>query len=180
MRKFFMAVAATAALGALGLAAPASAAQTQTAPVSELVAAIQNGTVQAEYVQRRGGGRHVSRGGGYRGSRNVYRGGAYGGRQVYRGGVYRGGPYVNRENYRRRYYGGRYYGPRYGYYGSGYNYGYGSAAAAGAIGLATGAIVSGAIAQSNNAVSYCAQRFRSYDPGSGTYLGNDGRRHRCP
>ena len=179
MRKFFMAVAATAALGALGLAAPASAAQTQTAPVSELVAAIQDGTVQAEYVQRRGGGRHVSRGGGYRGSRNVYRGGAYGGRQVYRG-VYRGGPYVNRENYRRRYYGGRYYGPRYGYYGSGYNYGYGSAAAAGAIGLATGAIVSGAIAQSNNAVSYCAQRFRSYDPGSGTYLGNDGRRHRCP
>ena len=121
-----------------------------------------------------------SRGGGYRGSRNVYRGGAYGGRQVYRGGVYRGGPYVNRENYRRRYYGGHYYGPRYGYYGSGYNYGYGSAAAAGAIGLATGAIVSGAIAQSNNAVSYCAQRFRSYDPGSGTYLGNDGRRHRCP
>jgi hypothetical protein len=27
---------------------------------------------------------------------------------------------------------------------------------------------------------YCAQRFRSYDPGSGTYLGNDGLRHPCP
>jgi len=29
-------------------------------------------------------------------------------------------------------------------------------------------------------VSYCMQRFRSYDPNSGTYLGNDGRRHSCP
>ncbi|MGT2485098.1 BA14K family protein [Methylobacterium oryzae CBMB20] len=26
---------------------------------------------------------------------------------------------------------------------------------------------------------YCARRFRSYDPQSGTYLGRDGRRHRC-
>jgi hypothetical protein len=29
-------------------------------------------------------------------------------------------------------------------------------------------------------VAYCTQRFRSYDPGSGTYLGNDGLRHPCP
>ena len=29
-------------------------------------------------------------------------------------------------------------------------------------------------------VAYCRQRFRSYDPGSGTYLGNDGLRHPCP
>ncbi len=28
--------------------------------------------------------------------------------------------------------------------------------------------------------SSCLQRFRSYDPGSGTYLGRDGRRHPCP
>ena len=27
---------------------------------------------------------------------------------------------------------------------------------------------------------YCAQRFRSYDPASGTYLGYDGARHPCP
>ena len=27
---------------------------------------------------------------------------------------------------------------------------------------------------------YCARRFRSYDPGSGTYLGYDGVRHPCP
>jgi BA14K-like protein len=29
-------------------------------------------------------------------------------------------------------------------------------------------------------VGYCEQRFRSYDPGSGTYLGFDGLRHPCP
>jgi len=29
-------------------------------------------------------------------------------------------------------------------------------------------------------VAYCARRFRSYDPVSGTYLGNDGFRHPCP
>lgn len=28
--------------------------------------------------------------------------------------------------------------------------------------------------------AYCSQRFRSYDPGSGTYLGYDGMRHPCP
>jgi hypothetical protein len=164
MRKFFMTVAATAMLGALGFTAPASAAESQTAPVNELIVAIQDGTVKADYVQRRhyrGGGRHA-----YRGGRTVYRGGRYVNRRYY-------GP--------RRYYGGGYYGPRYGYYGPGY----GSAAAAGAIGLATGAIVGGAIAQSQAAPvyggnAYCAQRFKSYDPASGTYLGYDGRRHPCP
>ncbi|MGO4524471.1 BA14K family protein [Microvirga sp. 2MCAF35] len=95
---------------------------------------------------------------------------------------YRGGPrYV-----------GRHYGPRYGYYGPRYyRRDYGSAAA-GAIGLATGAIIGGAIAQSQaqaaptyvapgaSAAGYCAQRFKSYDPASGTYLGYDGLRHPCP
>jgi len=28
--------------------------------------------------------------------------------------------------------------------------------------------------------SYCAQRYRSWDPATGTYLGYDGRRHPCP
>ncbi|WP_456739522.1 BA14K family protein [Bradyrhizobium sp. USDA 376] len=28
--------------------------------------------------------------------------------------------------------------------------------------------------------SYCAQKYRSYDPASGTYLGYDGKRHPCP
>ena len=29
-------------------------------------------------------------------------------------------------------------------------------------------------------IAYCQQRFRSYDPASGTYLGYDGMRHPCP
>jgi len=29
-------------------------------------------------------------------------------------------------------------------------------------------------------IAYCQQRFRSYDPASGTYLGFDGLRHPCP
>jgi hypothetical protein len=48
-----------------------------------------------------------------------------------------------------------------------------------AIGIIGGAIAADA-ARRNNAVSYCASRFRSYDPASGTYLGNDGYRHPCP
>ena len=28
-------------------------------------------------------------------------------------------------------------------------------------------------------VTYCAQRYRSYDPASGTFMGYDGRRHPC-
>jgi hypothetical protein len=52
--------------------------------------------------------------------------------------------------------------------------------AAGTIfGLATGAIL-GSAAANNNTVAYCSQRFRSYDPRSGTYLGYDGYRHPCP
>ena len=48
----------------------------------------------------------------------------------------------------------------YGYYGSGYyDQGY----------------LSG-----GDAVGYCMSRFKSYYPGSGTYLGYDGSRHPCP
>jgi hypothetical protein len=32
----------------------------------------------------------------------------------------------------------------------------------------------------DDSASYCAQRYRSYDPASGTYLGFDGLRHACP
>ena len=39
----------------------------------------------------------------------------------------------------------------------------------------------GAYASSpGGSVEYCMQRFRSYDPRSGTYLGYDGNRHPCP
>ncbi|MDD1534162.1 MULTISPECIES: BA14K family protein [unclassified Bradyrhizobium] len=51
-------------------------------------------------------------------------------------------------------------------------------------GLAAGAVIGGAIANSRAQAAendaYCSQRFRSYDPGSGTYLGYDGQRHPCP
>ncbi len=61
------------------------------------------------------------------------------------------------------------------------HYGHGAAALGG---LAAGAIIGGAIANSqaraNDAIAYCAQRYRSYDPNSGTYLGYDGNRHPCP
>ena len=102
-----------------------------------------------------------------------WRGGGYG----WRGGGYgwRGGS------------GWRGYGYR-GWYGPG-------------IGFATGLAIGGAYAapyyygppvyyrtpgvvydapENGNSVAYCMQRFKSYDPASGTYLGYDGRRHPCP
>jgi hypothetical protein len=139
MRKMLMALAATAALGTAAFSAPVSA---QTAPVNDLVAAIQKGDVKSDFVQYRR--------------------------------YYHGGP----RHVERRYYGRPY---RYGYR----HYDHGNGLAAGALGLATGAIIGGAIAQSQAAPvyqgnSYCAQRYRSYDPASGTYLGYDGMRHPCP
>jgi len=32
----------------------------------------------------------------------------------------------------------------------------------------------------DDAIAYCIQNYSSYDPDSGTYLGNDGYRHPCP
>jgi hypothetical protein len=46
-------------------------------------------------------------------------------------------------------------------------------------GFVAGAIA-GAAARNADAVAWCESRYRSYDPASGTYLGRDGRRHRCP
>jgi hypothetical protein len=57
-----------------------------------------------------------------------------------------------------------------GYYGYGYDPGY--TAYSYAPGYET-------VAPGGDA-AYCAQRFRSYDPASGTYLGYDGFRHPCP
>ena len=77
------------------------------------------------------------------------------------------------------------------------------------LGLAAGALLGGAIAAGSNpyyygpgyyggpayypapgpvvvepggddAIAYCMQRFKSFDPASGTYLGYDGYRHPCP
>ncbi|MGF6309136.1 hypothetical protein ABIB82_002811 [Bradyrhizobium sp. i1.8.4] len=79
-------------------------------------------------------------------------------------------------------------GPRYGYRG-GYRGGYygdryrGGNGAAIIGGLAAGAIIGGAIAASQakaNNDAYCSQRFRSYDPASGTYIASGGVRRSCP
>lgn len=94
---------------------------------------------------------------------------------------------------------GRPHGYRRGYgFRRGYGYrrgpGVGAAVGAGVAGLAAGAIIGGAIANSQaqaapvvvqggpdpETVAACARRFRSYDPASGTYLSNDGTRRPCP
>src|SRR5258708_4853435 len=64
------------------------------------------------------------------------------------------------------YYGGS-YGPNY--YNDGYAYN-----DPGYDGYTSSVVSSGADP------SYCAQRYQSYDPASGTYLGYDGLRHPCP
>lgn len=75
--------------------------------------------------------------------------------------------------------------PRY-YYRSHRSYDPGAAAAAGVVGLAAGALLGSALTaqaapppHSNSWLSYCASKYRSFDPASGTYLGYDGRRHPC-
>ena len=56
----------------------------------------------------------------------------------------------------------------------------GGAVAAGVIGGVILGTIIASEAQRQQAVSYCARRFRSYDPGSMTYVGRDGLRHSCP
>jgi hypothetical protein len=80
------------------------------------------------------------------------------------------------------------------YYGRSYSRG--DAAAAGIAGLAAGALIGGAIASqqpyaappppayavapgNGDWIAYCSQKYRSFDPASGTYLGYDGQRHLC-
>jgi hypothetical protein len=99
---------------------------------------------------------------------------------------------------------GGYYGRGYGYRGGYYRRGYGGGAlAAGVVGgLAVGALAGAAIANSQpapgyygygggaqpvgniygadpNWVNYCASKYRSFDPRSGTYLASDGYRYPC-
>jgi hypothetical protein len=79
-----------------------------------------------------------------------------------------------------------------GYYGK--RRGSGAALAAGAVGLAAGAILGGALANQAHTqpapppppgtvnpqvAAYCARTYRSYDPVSGTYLASNGLRYVC-
>lgn len=83
--------------------------------------------------------------------------------------------------YRRRYY------HRHHHHGGG-----GSALAAGAVGLAAGALIGSAIASQAQAApppppgtvdptvaAYCARKYRSYDPVTGTFLATNGMRYVC-
>jgi hypothetical protein len=120
---------------------------------------------------RAGGGARFSGGGGYRGGGGggfipgAVAGALVGGAIAAGGGYgYYGGPGY----YDQGYYDQGYYGGDQGYYGGDPAY-----------------YNNGAMAQvpgpgGDDAVAYCTQRFRSYDPQSGTYLGNDGARHPCP
>ncbi|AIQ93981.1 protein of unassigned function [Methylobacterium oryzae CBMB20] len=70
--------------------------------------------------------------------------------------------------------GGLYGGYGYPGYGYGYDVGYGGGYAPVTYGYDD--------VDSDRTIGddrYCARRFRSYDPQTGTYLGRDGRRHRC-
>jgi len=123
------------------------------------------------------------------GERNRFAGGGYVGQRPgghWNGGGWNGG---NRHYHRR---GGGFWpgvavgvgvGSTYGYYGSGYgggyygsdpyyddSYGY----------YDDSATVAAAPPVGDDSVSYCMQRYKSYDPASGTYLGYDGQRHPCP
>ena len=71
--------------------------------------------------------------------------------------------------------------------GGGWGRGRGGGGVGAAVGIGVGAaIIGGAIAasaaeqQRQQAVNYCLQRYRSYDPNSQTYLGRDGMRYSCP
>jgi hypothetical protein len=90
---------------------------------------------------------------------------------------------------------GRHFGGHRGYYGGGRGYGGGryyygddygyddGAIGAGILGLAAGAMIGSALSHHHHHYSSggsCAARFRSYNRATGTYLGNDGRRHHCP
>lgn len=64
----------------------------------------------------------------------------------------------------------------------------GAAIGVGIIGLTLGAIIAGAandrekqqrIGEYDRWVSYCSNKYRSFDIRTGTFLGNDGRRHVC-
>jgi hypothetical protein len=112
-----------------------------------------------------GGGPHFSGGGGgggYRGGGGYYRHGGGGGGAFLPGlaaGAIIGGAIASQG------YGPGYYAPGPTYYDNGYD---------------DDAVAVAPAPGGDDAVAYCMQTYRSYDPRSGTYMGNDGYRHPCP
>lgn len=151
--RLSLAVAA-AALGSCLAAVPASAAPL---PVSKTLSAQADGASSLLQVQL-GAGQQGGQGGQ-----------AHGGQRS--GGARQGGGGGQRHG------GGGGGGSRGDHGGGGDN---GGAVAAGVLGgLLLGAIIANE-AQRGNAVDDCARRYRSYDRGSQTFIGGDGRRYRCP
>jgi len=142
----------------------------------------------------RGGGMSVGRSGGGGGSMSFNRsgGGNWSGNRTIGGGNFAantrsgnwsGGNnwsgrrnFADWRNHRRGFRGGPVvafgFGPSY--YDYGYDYGYYPYDDDAYAYVAPGPAVEG------DSVAYCQQRFRSYDPSTGTYLGYDGLRHPCP
>ena len=133
------------------LVAPAGAA-----PLSSPLALKNAAASPVETVQYRRGWRRGGYGGGFVGpaiAGAIIGGAILGATQSYGYGAYDGYGYAP----------GYAYGPGYAY-APGYRRGY----------------VAGPAYAAGDAIAYCQQRFRSYDPASGTYLGYDGLRHPCP
>jgi hypothetical protein len=180
MRRFILTALAAAVLAPAALLAGQASAQ--VAPATKFQQLLQQDRMAAVYTARRGGQTVRRPAGG--GHRAAYRGTAHRG-VAYRGGAYRGN--VARAGTYHRSYAGRYYGRPYhrAYYGAHYRpyyggsyypYGYGAAAV-------TGAVVGSAIASqptTTGSSAYCAQRYKSYNPATGTFTGYDGRQHPCP
>jgi BA14K-like protein len=157
---FNVLTAAALALGTASFAAPADAAPI-TAPSSLQTAA----APPVETVAWRGGWR--GRGWGPAAVAGAIVGGAIAAAQPWNWGY---GYYPSYDAYA--------YYPGYGY-GYGYDYAPGYAYSPGYTGYAySPGYTTGYSGGSDDA--YCSQRFRSYDPASGTYMGYDGRRHSCP
>ena len=93
------------------------------------------------------------------------------------GAIVGGAIAASRPWYGYNYYDNYAYSPGYSYGPSGYNsYNYDYAPG----GYSYGPGYSYSYSAGGNDDAYCSQRFRSYDPSSGTYLGYDGQRHPCP
>jgi len=157
------------AVALMTAAAPLLVLSATAAPISSPLVLRDAIAPAAETVQFRG-----ARVGGFRGGAGAFRGG-------YRGGYGRrgfGGPALGL-GIAGAVIGGALLAQPYGYgyqpYGYGYQpYGYGYDP-----GYDEG-FVQAPVAGVGGGVAYCMQRYRSYDPGSGTFLGSDGLRHRCP
>jgi hypothetical protein len=165
MNRMFV-IALSTAVGVVGMTegmSPASAAEAASKPSSldqvrdGAMAALASGDV--EQVGKRGRR-------GYRG-RGSYGGGRHYGRRGWGGGR----RYGNRRYYGRRYYGGRRY--RHGR-------NYGGAVAAGVAGLVIGSAIAGSARPGYRTREWCAQRYRSYNPRTGTYVPSRGRIAYCP